>query len=172
MNKKSVEPANPESITVCIYISRCRGPEQSRFACCAPGRVPQQLLRRNVKWFRGGLVFKAHRLLYLSTLGLRVIKKRRERQRQVGGRNFILIHHLRVKLIINRETRQKCWELELSPCGIYFCIAEKLFSRETLRLIMLRMTWCGTKLETLRASPCPIQGYLAHKKLPPPGTLQ
>jgi hypothetical protein len=29
----------------------------------------------NVQRFRGGLVFKAHRLLYHSTLGLRVIKK-------------------------------------------------------------------------------------------------
>jgi len=36
-----------------------------------------QLLHRNVKRFRGGLVFKAHRLLYHSTLGLRVIKKKR-----------------------------------------------------------------------------------------------
>ena len=35
----------------------------------------EQLLRRNVKRFRGGLVFKAHRLLYHSTLGLRVKKK-------------------------------------------------------------------------------------------------
>jgi len=31
-----------------------------------------------VKRFRGGLVFKAHRRLYHSTLGLRVIKKKRE----------------------------------------------------------------------------------------------
>ena len=30
---------------------------------------------RNVQRFRGGLVFKAHRLLYHSTLGLRVVKK-------------------------------------------------------------------------------------------------
>ena len=29
-------------------------------------------------WFRGGLVFKAYRLLYHSTLGLRVIKKKKE----------------------------------------------------------------------------------------------
>jgi len=36
-----------------------------------------QLLSRNVKRFRGGLVFKAHRLLYHSTLGLRVIKKKK-----------------------------------------------------------------------------------------------
>ena len=34
----------------------------------------------NVQRFRGGLVFKAHRLLYHSTLGLRVIKmKKKER---------------------------------------------------------------------------------------------
>ena len=37
-----------------------------------------QLLRRNVKRFRGGLVFKAHRLLCHSTLGLRVIKKKKK----------------------------------------------------------------------------------------------
>jgi len=39
----------------------------------------EQLLRRNVKRFRGGLVFKAHRLLYHSTLGLRVIKKKKKK---------------------------------------------------------------------------------------------
>jgi len=36
-----------------------------------------QLLRRTVKRFRGGLALKAYRLLYHSTLGSRVIKKRR-----------------------------------------------------------------------------------------------
>ena len=35
------------------------------------------LLRRNVKRFRGGLVFKAHRLLHHSTRGLRVRKKKK-----------------------------------------------------------------------------------------------
>ena len=35
-----------------------------------------RLLHINVQLFRGGLVFKAHRLLYHSTLGLRVIKKK------------------------------------------------------------------------------------------------
>jgi len=33
---------------------------------------------RRVKRFRGGLVCKAHRLLYHSTLGLRVIKKKKK----------------------------------------------------------------------------------------------
>ena len=36
----------------------------------------RELLYRNVKRFRGGLVFKARRLLYHSTPGLRVIKKK------------------------------------------------------------------------------------------------
>jgi len=44
----------------------------------AGGRRTVPPLRRNVKRFRGGLVVKAHRLLYRSTLGLRVIKKKRK----------------------------------------------------------------------------------------------
>jgi hypothetical protein len=39
--------------------------------------IQEQLLRRIVKRFRGGLVFKAHRLLFHSTLGPRVIKKKK-----------------------------------------------------------------------------------------------
>ena len=38
--------------------------------------ILESQLRQNVKWFRGGLVIKAHRLVYHSTLGSRVIKKK------------------------------------------------------------------------------------------------
>ena len=38
------------------------------------------LLRRIVRRFRGGLVFKTHRLLYHSTLGSRAIKKKKKRE--------------------------------------------------------------------------------------------
>ena len=38
--------------------------------------------RRNVQRFRGGLVFEAHRLLYHSILGLRVINKKKIRRRE------------------------------------------------------------------------------------------
>jgi len=41
-------------------------------------RFKNKSLRRNVKRFRGGLVFKAHRLVYHSALGLRVIKKKKK----------------------------------------------------------------------------------------------
>ena len=36
------------------------------------------LLHINVQRFRGGLVFKAHRLLYHSTLGFRVLEKKKK----------------------------------------------------------------------------------------------
>ena len=57
--------------------------------------IEEQMLHGNVKWFRGGLVTKALRLLHHSTLGSRVIKKRsRSRRRRhhrpprVEGRGF------------------------------------------------------------------------------------
>jgi len=42
---------------------------------CLWFRVKVQLLYRNMQRSQGGLVFKAHRLLYHSTLGLKVIKR-------------------------------------------------------------------------------------------------
>ena len=39
--------------------------------------IEEQLLSRNVERFSGGLVFKAHRLVNHSTLGPRVIKKKK-----------------------------------------------------------------------------------------------
>jgi hypothetical protein len=39
----------------------------------------------NVQRFRGGLVCKAHRLFFHSTLGLRVIKKTKIRARERDG---------------------------------------------------------------------------------------
>ena len=51
----------------------------------APERLPafapehqRQRIGGTVKRFRGGLVFKAHRLLYHPTLGSRVIKKKKK----------------------------------------------------------------------------------------------
>ena len=38
----------------------------------------EQIFHRNVQRFRGGLVFKAHKMLYHSTLGLRVMTKKKK----------------------------------------------------------------------------------------------
>ena len=40
--------------------------------------IEKRPLRRNVKRFQAGLVSKAHSLLYHSTLGSRVIKKKKK----------------------------------------------------------------------------------------------
>ena len=40
----------------------------------------EQLLHRNVQRFRGGLVHKAHKFLYHSTLGLIVMKKKKKQK--------------------------------------------------------------------------------------------
>jgi hypothetical protein len=37
----------------------------------------KQLLYINMQWFQSELIFKVHRLLYHSTLGLKVIKKKK-----------------------------------------------------------------------------------------------
>ena len=42
------------------------------------GVISEQLLDRIVQRFRGGLSFEAHRLLYDSTLGVRVMKKKKK----------------------------------------------------------------------------------------------
>ena len=43
-----------------------------------PGTYHQNIRLADANLFRGGLLFKAHRLLYHSTLGLRVIKKKKK----------------------------------------------------------------------------------------------
>ena len=63
-------------VCVCVFVcvkERERGSERKR-------GVPESPDLGLVKRFRGGLVFKAHRLVYHSTLGLRVIKKKKNRQ--------------------------------------------------------------------------------------------
>ena len=48
----------------------------------------EQLLGRNVKQFRGGLVSKAHSFVYHSNLGLRVIKKKKKKGATTFTRRF------------------------------------------------------------------------------------
>ena len=49
--------------------------------------APAGIFRRDVERFRTGLVFKAHRLVYRSTLGSRVIKKKKKRG--CAGENLV-----------------------------------------------------------------------------------
>ena len=60
-----------------LYRTFCTRPRPNQ-SCCPPPRDLEQVLDRNVQRFRGELVFKAHRRLDHSTLGLRVIKKKKK----------------------------------------------------------------------------------------------
>ena len=74
-----------------------------------------QLLSRNMKRFRGGLVFKAHRLLYHSTLGSRGIKKKtsttpqRRREELCVGNLLVRVHCI---IVMIRWTGLAPWEVE------------------------------------------------------------
>ena len=59
-------------------VSGACGDTRIHGTCIGAGGIREQLLHRNVQRFRGGLVFKAHRLFGHSTLGLRVIKNKRK----------------------------------------------------------------------------------------------
>jgi len=56
------------------------------------------LLDRTVQRFRGGLVFEAHRLFHHSTLGLRVIKKKKGHVRVIRGEGAFLVRGLGARL--------------------------------------------------------------------------
>ena len=59
-------------------------PKRSKHLASESGRT-EQLPHINVQRFRGGFVCKAHRLVYHSTLGLRVIKKKKKKGTSAEG---------------------------------------------------------------------------------------
>ena len=74
-----------ECVCVCVCVCDRERERPPRAKACGarahPISIQEQLLSRNVKRFRGGLVFKAHIRLHHSTLGLRVIKKKKKSAR-------------------------------------------------------------------------------------------
>jgi len=57
--------------------------------------IEEQLLSRNAERFRGGLVFKARRLLFHSTLGSRGIQKKKRRAESSADQNVpVAVRHL------------------------------------------------------------------------------
>jgi len=83
--------------------------------------VDSQLLYINVQWFRGGLVFKAHRRLYHSTLVLRVIKRKKKR---AGSNRRVHFHRFALELArswrpvvqIRRLERAPFWLVVVGVC--------------------------------------------------------
>jgi len=94
----------------------------------------------NVQWFRGGLVLKAHRLVYHSTLGVRVVKREGYHKSRRCSRDTYLESP---SILVYEDTergpgrRGKC-EQRL-PGGP----AEGLPLRPTGRTTPAPSTWCG-----------------------------
>ena len=89
--------------------------------------IQKQLLRRNVKRFRGGLVFKAHKLLIHSTLGWKVIKKKKKkelhlvvgREEEFGGEvEGTLIRGVALSLSLSLSHTHTLPPLFLSPLSL------------------------------------------------------
>ena len=79
----SVSDFNVQSVTSQRDVTDCTVQSVTLttwWSCADDGRssYQEQPLRGNVKCFRGGLAFKAHRLVYHSTLGWRAIKKKKK----------------------------------------------------------------------------------------------
>ena len=95
----------------------------------------------------GGLVFKAHRLLYHSTLGSRLAEKKSDKFQppMVGGRAKEagdVLHGFRQENLIR-------------DLGVFY------------PFIMTRVLWF-TNSYWMKTQPPLVQGYLAHKKQPTP----
>jgi len=70
----------PQTLTPQTLNAQVAGPVGGGVGVAA--RIAPLREQEDVKRFRGGLVFKAHRLLCHSTLGLRLIKKKKKRARR------------------------------------------------------------------------------------------
>ena len=120
-------------------------------------------------WVDTGLVFKAHRLVYHSTLGLRVIKKKG--RHRLGHRQAPeQLAEPRVVVALGRVQRPHEMQLP-QPLERHAHRAPGV--DQALRLQVAR-----ERCNAWRARVCAgcgvqgLQGYLSHKKLPPPRTLQ
>ena len=135
------------------------------------------VLHINVQRFRGGLVFKAHRLCVSlnsrlesnkeeegearggMAAGVRVTKDGEGKSRSTCERDFF-IDNLLVRnhliIVMSRWTGLAPWEFEIPVPG-------------SLTSTFLRSGGSVTNDgEWKRRSTCDVQGYLAHKKQPPP----
>ena len=101
-----------------------------------------KLLRINVKRFRGGLVFKAHRLVYHSTLGWRVIKKKKRRLKPEVGLQLVPLVKPRSLVPFSRKV-----DVRLPGKG-----NSNSHGARPVHLIMMMMKWIQTSRLSIKNS--------------------
>ena len=92
-----------------------------------PDSISEQLLRRNLKLFQGGLVFKARRLSHDSTLGSKVMKKEEE---EVADSASIIYIYIYIHIFI--------YVYRVLPSTSQ----TRLFAILSIYLLHLRLVWC------------------------------
>jgi len=140
-----------------------------------------------VQRFRGGLVFKAHRLVYHSTLGLRVLKKKKKvmdlgsaNWRKSARLSYAQIPHIRlsyVQLPYIRLSYIRLPYIRLSytragnsrqavPARAHECLSPACLMPECLTPGCLTPNFLisDCRMSNCLMSDCLIQWYLAHKK--------
>ena len=91
--------------------SQGSGVSRGTTTCRGQARVGNQT---NVQRFRGGLVVKAHRLVYHSTLGLRAIKKKKKGDQTLS-----------IASLLFRASPLACWTMlksSVPPCRVCVCV--------------------------------------------------
>ena len=131
----------------------------------------------NVKWFRGGLVFKAHSLVYHSTLGWRVSKKKKKNRWVVSSGRHLYSEHCRrvsslwryrgTSLIRNRDFEKGC-HLYSEHCRR----VSSLWHSSSVWPVSEKYAGLPSRQPKRQSNPPSCKGYLAHKKQPPAWTLQ
>ena len=115
----SVEPTHPESITLgqnvqddnhsgTKLVRRDLGETEIEGDCVA---IKEQLLHRNVRRFRGGLVFKAHRLCVSMNSRLKSNKEEEERERERERERDLLERELEGDSVVAADRVQQSLQI-------------------------------------------------------------
>jgi len=160
-------------LRVSVFGSGFRVPGSgSRLGNSLGGRVTSSLVRDAFgQRFRGGLIFKAHRLMYHSTLRLRVIKKTSEMAWEAGC-------HPRSSGKLSGcgsrfsdpvfRFRVSCSGIRVSESGFWVPGLASEIAWEAGCHPRSSGTRNDASFHAVRSSLNPVQGYLAHEKPHPP----
>jgi len=185
-------PAFPSLLREMSSLSSWLVPPRRRARWCAPSADPillsgrgglrRQLLHRNFQRFRCGLVFKAHRLCV--SLNSRLESKERETRQVEVGEKREFSQHFAERLELALPTQKiMCIYIYIYVyiyIYMYICISVYIYIYVYMYTFICmrgrgpersRSERSGSFPRTLRgvsSSPVPLQGYLAHKKHPPP----
>ena len=132
--------------------------EGSRIASAARPQFKNNYFTESLQRFRGGLIFKAHRLVYHSTLGWRVIKKRRGNRLARGAPLRGLARGIRGQKALPRDRERGSRDRALLPGreSLLNVGGENFLARTIYNPLSFKMPWhphSGSRAPRSRAWP-------------------